>query len=71
EVTIRPAIPDLNKYEINSLFSLFDSDGDGRVSRDDFICCLRKNPLLIAIFSPTLLHTDLSEARNRMPGDVI
>ncbi|KAH9732242.1 Lysophospholipid acyltransferase LPEAT2 [Citrus sinensis] len=71
EVTIRPAIPDLNKYEIDSLFRLFDSDGDGRVSRDDFICCLRKNPLLIAIFSPTLLHTDLSEARNRMPGDVI
>ncbi|KAK9207437.1 hypothetical protein WN943_017724 [Citrus x changshan-huyou] len=71
EVTIRPAIPDLNKYEIDSLFRLFDSDGDGRVSRDDFICCLRKNPLLIAIFSPTLLHTDLSEARNRTPGDVI
>ncbi|KAJ0111334.1 hypothetical protein Patl1_00326 [Pistacia atlantica] len=65
-LTIRPAIPDLNKDEIHGLFSLFDSDGDGEVSKDEFVSSLRKNPLLIAVFSPSLLHRYLSGADNRM-----
>ncbi|KAK6918449.1 Phospholipid/glycerol acyltransferase [Dillenia turbinata] len=55
------AVPDLCDHEIHELFNLFDSDGDGRISRDDFTICLRKNPLLIALFSPILLHNDLTE----------
>ncbi|XP_031285329.1 lysophospholipid acyltransferase LPEAT2-like [Pistacia vera] len=64
-LNIRPAIPDLNKDEIHGLFSLFDSDGDGEVSKDEFVSSLRKNPLLIAVFSPSLLHRYLSGADNR------
>ncbi|KAM7275285.1 hypothetical protein ACFE04_017151 [Oxalis oulophora] len=52
---ISSTIPDLNKDEVHSLFSLFDHDSNGRVSKEDFLCCLRKNPLLIALFSPNLL----------------
>ncbi|XP_022147341.1 lysophospholipid acyltransferase LPEAT2 [Momordica charantia] len=55
EEFIRPAIPDLNTDEAHELFKLFDTDGDGKISKDDFLCCLRKNPLLIALFSWHLL----------------
>uniref|UniRef100_A0A7N0SZ83 EF-hand domain-containing protein n=1 Tax=Kalanchoe fedtschenkoi TaxID=63787 RepID=A0A7N0SZ83_KALFE len=51
----RPAIPDMTDEEMSELFNLFDADDDGKVSKDDFILCLRKNPLLISIFSPCLI----------------
>ncbi|XP_034708450.1 lysophospholipid acyltransferase LPEAT2 isoform X1 [Vitis riparia] len=58
--SIRPVIPDLNEDEwqlqIQETFNLFDTDKDGRVSKDDFSNCLRRHPLLIALFSPSLLH---------------
>ncbi|XP_058222402.1 lysophospholipid acyltransferase LPEAT2 isoform X2 [Rhododendron vialii] len=41
--------------EMQELYRLFDTDGDGRISKDDFCACLRRNPLLIALFSPQLL----------------
>lgn len=56
---IRPVIPDLNQAEIRDLFSLLDMDNDGKVSKDDFMTCMRKNPLLIAVFSWHLRHKDL------------
>ncbi|KAF3442257.1 hypothetical protein FNV43_RR16173 [Rhamnella rubrinervis] len=59
--SIRPAIPDLNKDEVHQLFGLFDGDKDGRIMKDEFISCLRKNPLLIALFSPCLLHKDSTQ----------
>ncbi|XVE77023.1 hypothetical protein DITRI_Ditri13aG0028600 [Diplodiscus trichospermus] len=55
----RQAIPDLNEDEVHGLLNLFDTNNDGRISRDNFFSCLRKNPLLIALFSPRLLHKDL------------
>ncbi|GAV76676.1 EF_hand_6 domain-containing protein [Cephalotus follicularis] len=58
--TIRLAIPDLNENEISWLFNLFDSDSDERASKDDFVSCLRRYPLLIALFSQNLLHKDLT-----------
>ncbi|KAI9182651.1 hypothetical protein LWI28_027529 [Acer negundo] len=58
-VAIRHAIPDLNEDEIHDLFNLFDSDGDGRISREYFLSCLRRNPLLVALFEPSLMHKDL------------
>ncbi|XAR63132.1 Plasmalogen synthase [Bertholletia excelsa] len=57
--SIRQAIPNQDAYEIHELFKLFDTDCDGRISKDDFIACLRRNPLLIAIFSAQLMHRDL------------
>ncbi|KAI7742044.1 hypothetical protein M8C21_030050, partial [Ambrosia artemisiifolia] len=53
------AIPDLTTSEIQALFELFDTDGDGRISKDDFITCLKRNPLLIAHFSHLFMHKDL------------
>jgi lysophosphatidylcholine acyltransferase/lyso-PAF acetyltransferase len=66
EDSIRPAIPDLNADEVHGLFNLFDSDSDGKISKDDFNTCLRKNPLLIALFLHCWLHKGLPEAGDRM-----
>ncbi|XP_028089829.1 lysophospholipid acyltransferase LPEAT2-like [Camellia sinensis] len=43
--SIRQAIPNMDEFEIN---------------KDDFIACLRRNPLLVALFSPQLMHKNLS-----------
>ncbi|KAF3632376.1 Lysophospholipid acyltransferase LPEAT2 [Capsicum annuum] len=50
------SIPGSSNNEIHGVFTLFDADGDGKISRDDFIVCLRRYPLLIALFSPCLLR---------------
>ncbi|GLT39485.1 hypothetical protein SLA2020_136730 [Shorea laevis] len=70
---IRPAIPDLNEDEVHGLFNLFDLDNDGRISKDDFLSCLRKNPLLIALFSPCLemAHKDVSKDKDRTPEEIV
>ncbi|XP_047983186.1 lysophospholipid acyltransferase LPEAT2 [Salvia hispanica] len=54
------SIPSLNSDEIHGLFSLFDVDNDSMISCDDFISCLRRHPLLIALFAPILFHRGLS-----------
>lgn len=48
--------------QIHALFDLFDTDGDGRISKDDFFTCLRRNPLLIAHFNHHFMHKDLNAA---------
>ncbi|XP_042066083.1 lysophospholipid acyltransferase LPEAT2-like [Salvia splendens] len=59
------SIPSLNSDEIHGLFILFDEDNDGMISRYDFISCLRRHPLLIALFAPILLHRGSSiDGRN-------
>ncbi|KAK8487273.1 hypothetical protein V6N13_093452 [Hibiscus sabdariffa] len=67
---LQQAIPDLNEDEVNGLFDLFDTDNDGRISRDDFVSCLRKNPLLIALFSPRLLQKDFPNG-DRMLEEIV
>ncbi|KAI4356860.1 hypothetical protein L6164_000847 [Bauhinia variegata] len=57
--SIQLAIPFLKEDEVHDLFVLFDNDNDGRVSKDDFLACLKRNPLLIALFTPQLQHQDL------------
>ncbi|KAK4578463.1 hypothetical protein RGQ29_028531 [Quercus rubra] len=71
ENLIRPAIPDLNADEVHELFNLFDSDSDGEISKDDFNTCLRKNPLLIALFIPCLLQKGLPETCDRILEEVV
>ncbi|KAL2477773.1 Lysophospholipid acyltransferase LPEAT2 [Forsythia ovata] len=60
------AVPHMNEDEISGLHSLFDVDGDGRISKDDFVTCLRRHPLLIALFSPWLWYKGLSIADHRL-----
>lgn len=57
--------------QIHELFELFDGDGDGRVSADDFMSCLRRNPLLIALFSHCLRHDDSLEDSDRTPDEIV
>ncbi|XP_047311352.1 lysophospholipid acyltransferase LPEAT2-like [Impatiens glandulifera] len=59
---IRLAVPEMKTCEIHGLFTLFDRDRDGRISREDFIVGLRRNPLLIALFLPLLTPTALDQA---------
>lgn len=53
---VRLSIPEFNDAEISGLFDAFDIDNDGVISNSDFLCFLRKNPLLIAVFTPLLLR---------------
>ncbi|KAL7238753.1 hypothetical protein ACSBR2_004785 [Camellia fascicularis] len=69
--SINQAIPNLNQYEIHELFKLFDIDNDGKISKDDFSTCLRRNPLLIALFSPKLIHKNLSEGSDKMLKEIV
>ncbi|CAL9149856.1 lysophospholipid acyltransferase LPEAT2-like [Musa acuminata AAA Group] len=41
-----------------TLCQLFDADSDGIVSRDDFMDCLQKHPLLIALFAANVKFDD-------------
>ncbi|KAF2311118.1 hypothetical protein GH714_019602 [Hevea brasiliensis] len=61
----------ISKEQIHALFKLFDTDGDGRVSKDNFMSCLRKNPLLIPLFSPCLVWKVSSEAGDRMLEEIV
>ncbi|KAI3743943.1 hypothetical protein L1987_57015 [Smallanthus sonchifolius] len=56
--SLMPAMGSLSDDEVHGLFNLFDGDGDGRISKGDFVNCLRRNPLLIALFSYHFLHKD-------------
>nr|XP_043624467.1 lysophospholipid acyltransferase LPEAT2-like [Erigeron canadensis] len=55
-----PAMGSLSGNEIHELFILFDGDSDGLISKADFITCLRRNPLLIALFSSHIIQKDLN-----------
>ncbi|KAB2002833.1 hypothetical protein ES319_D11G091600v1 [Gossypium barbadense] len=68
---LRHTFRELDDDEVQGLFNLFDTDNDGRMSRDDFFYCLRKNPLVIAIFSPRLLRKNLSKAGDKMLEDIV
>ncbi|XP_028095247.1 lysophospholipid acyltransferase LPEAT2-like [Camellia sinensis] len=52
----------ISEQEIHELLKSFDTDSDGRIHKDEFIACLRRNPLLVALFSPQLMHKNLSGA---------
>ncbi|KAK7382160.1 hypothetical protein VNO80_00894 [Phaseolus coccineus] len=49
---IQPVINSWNADEVHEFFMLFDNDYDGRIAKNDFVLCLRRNPLLIAFFTP-------------------
>ncbi|KAL2337401.1 hypothetical protein Fmac_011847 [Flemingia macrophylla] len=49
---IQLSIPSWNEDEVHNLFMSFDDNNDGRIDKDDFLSCLRRNPLLIAFFIP-------------------
>ncbi|CAL5439034.1 unnamed protein product [Camellia sinensis] len=68
--SIKLAIPNMDEFEIHELFKSFDTDSDGRINKDDFIACLRRNPLLVALFSPQLMHKNLSRVdTSKVKGD--
>ncbi|KAL8500167.1 hypothetical protein ACS0TY_019959 [Phlomoides rotata] len=71
EDAVSLAIPNCYGDEINGLFSLFDVDNNGRISRDDFVSCLRRRPLLIALFAPKLLHRGSSLADQSLVEEVL
>lgn len=57
--------------QIHELFSIFDMDGDGSVSKDNFLYCLRRNPLLIALFKPCLVHKDSSQVGQGILEEIV
>ncbi|PWA49375.1 calcineurin B subunit-related protein [Artemisia annua] len=59
-VSLMPTMGSISTDEIHGLFNLFDGDADGRISKADFVTCLRKNPLLIALFASHVINKDLN-----------
>ncbi|KAI3886019.1 hypothetical protein MKX03_003600 [Papaver bracteatum] len=57
--SIRLAIPDITSEQVDELFKLFNSDSDDKVSKDEFLTCLKKNPLLVALFSWACTGTEV------------
>lgn len=57
--------------QVRQLFCVFDDDKDGRIMKDEFLSCLRKNPLLIALFAPCLYHKDLSTNGNTTQEEIM
>lgn len=57
--------------QIRELFKLFDSDNDGKISKDDFVTCLRRNPLLIALFARVLSQVDWFATYERMVEEMV
>lgn len=55
---IQSAIPSWNEDEVHDLFALFDDDNDGRIYKDEFLSCLKSNPLLTALFTPQPQHKE-------------
>ncbi|CAH2047072.1 unnamed protein product [Thlaspi arvense] len=47
---LKHRIPNLNKDEIQGMYISLDEDKYQRISKNDFLSCLRKSPLRIAIF---------------------
>ncbi|XP_065864798.1 lysophospholipid acyltransferase LPEAT2 [Euphorbia lathyris] len=68
---IRHAIPELDDDKILELFKLFGADAGGNVSKDNFLSCLRKNPLLIALFSPFLVHQNSFGASDMVLEEIV
>lgn len=66
--TNRQVMPFTNDEDVAELFNMFDKDGDGKITKPDFLNCLTKNPLLIAIFAH-LLPYDFVHVRNGLPED--
>ncbi|KAL7158593.1 hypothetical protein ABFS83_02G154600 [Erythranthe nasuta] len=54
------SIPNLNCEDIDGLYSLFGEDNHGKIGRNEFVACLKRYPLLIALFAPKLLHMSSS-----------
>ncbi|KAI5421501.1 Lysophospholipid acyltransferase lpeat2, variant 3 [Lathyrus oleraceus] len=50
--SIQSALPSWNEDDVHGLFMLLDEDNDEKIYKDDFLSCLRRNPLLIALFTP-------------------
>ncbi|XP_074263238.1 lysophospholipid acyltransferase LPEAT2 isoform X2 [Silene latifolia] len=67
---IKAVIPSANDNDVTILFNMFDMDGDGRVKKHEFLTCLRKHPLLIALFSP-LIQDELSNTTNGFLEEII
>ncbi|KAL0711367.1 hypothetical protein Bca4012_018345 [Brassica carinata] len=59
---LKSTIPNFNKDEIQEMYILLDDDKDQRINKNDFLSCLRRNPLLIAIFA-ILAPTQHTEKR--------
>ncbi|PKU62541.1 lysophospholipid acyltransferase LPEAT2 [Dendrobium catenatum] len=55
---LQSMIPTVNKESLIQLVHLFDVDNDGKIDRDDFMSCLWKNPLFVALF-PALMDTTI------------
>ncbi|KAJ6400469.1 hypothetical protein OIU84_016006 [Salix udensis] len=69
--TVRLAIPDYDEDEIHELFSIFDMGGGGSVSKDNFLSCLRLNPLLIALFKPCLVPRGSSQVDEGILEEIV
>ncbi|KAI4339050.1 hypothetical protein MLD38_024034 [Melastoma candidum] len=68
---IRQGVAGITPGEIHSLYCSLDADGDGRVNKESFLSWLRKNPLLIAVFSHCVRYAGVSENGGRMLEEIV
>ncbi|XP_006828904.2 lysophospholipid acyltransferase LPEAT2 isoform X1 [Amborella trichopoda] len=71
EHAVQSACPYISVEDYGNLFELFDSHNNDKISHGDFLTCLRKNPLIIALFASQISICRTIEAQDGRQAEIM